>query len=80
MSNGSCTATAAATVTVFASPVAQITGSATFCAGGNTTLDAGAGYASYLWTPGNQNTQTITLSASGSPTVVVTDANGCTSS
>jgi hypothetical protein len=80
VSNGSCTATAAATVTVFASPTAQITGSATFCAGGNTTLDAGAGYASYLWTPGNQNTQTITLSASGSPTVVVTDANGCTAS
>jgi hypothetical protein len=80
VSNGSCTATATATVTVFASPVAQITGSATFCAGGNTTLDAGAGYASYLWTPGNQNTQTITLSASGSPTVVVTDANGCTAS
>ncbi|MBK9461390.1 MAG: hypothetical protein IPN94_18695 [Sphingobacteriales bacterium] len=61
-------------------PGTQITGSATFCAGGNTTLDAGAGYASYLWTPGNQNTQTITLSASGSPTVVVTDANGCTAS
>ena len=42
------------------------------------TLDAGAGYASYLWSPGGATTQTIAVTTSGSYTVTVTDGNGCT--
>jgi len=47
------------------------------CAGGSATLDAGSGYSSYVWSPSG-NTQTLSVSAAGTYTVVVTDANGCT--
>jgi len=46
------------------------------CAGGSATLDAGA-YSTYTWSPSG-NTQTISVSAAGTYTVVVTDVNGCT--
>jgi uncharacterized repeat protein (TIGR03803 family) len=60
-------------------PPPQITpsGPTTFCQGGSVTLDAGAGYASYLWSPNGETTQTIVVTASGSYSVTVTDANGC---
>ncbi len=41
------------------------------------TLDAGAGYASYLWST-TDTTQTINATATGTYAVMVTDANGCT--
>jgi hypothetical protein len=41
------------------------------------TLDAGAGYASYLWSPGSETTQTIDVTTGGTYGVTVTDANGC---
>lgn len=41
-------------------------------------LDAGAGFAGYLWSPGGQSTQTIDVTDSGTYSVTVTDANGCT--
>jgi hypothetical protein len=41
------------------------------------TLDAGAGFASYVWCDGSTS-QTVTLTASGSCDVLVTDSNGCT--
>ena len=46
------------------------------CAGGNITLDAGNAGSTYLWL----QVQTITVSASGNYSVVVTDANGCSAS
>jgi hypothetical protein len=52
-------------------------GPTTFGQGASVTLDAGAGYSSYLWSPGGQTTQTIVVTASGSYSVTVTDANGC---
>lgn len=57
----------------------QIAGSLTFCPGSSTTLDAGAGYAVYLWSTG-QNTRAITVTTPGLFSVTVTDANGCTGS
>jgi hypothetical protein len=48
-----------------------------FCKGGSATLDAGAGFAGYLWSTG-ERTRTIVATREGSYTVTVTDANGCT--
>jgi gliding motility-associated-like protein len=52
-----------------------ITGVTTFCLGGSTTLDAGSGYSDYFWS-NLQNTQTITVTASGDYSVTVTQG-GC---
>ena len=74
-----CKNTASIT-TVFATlatPV--ITGNLSFCTGGNTVLDAGAGYSSYSWSTG-ATTRTITVSTAGNFSVTVTNAGGCTAS
>jgi hypothetical protein len=67
------------TVTVNALPTATITagGPTTFCAGGSVTLTASAN-SSYLWSPGNQTTQSVTVNSSGTYSVRVTNAAGCT--
>jgi large repetitive protein len=73
-----CSATSAATsVTVDALPVATVSasGPTTFCAGGSVTLTASAG-SSYLWSNG-AITPSIAVSAAGSYSVTVTNANGC---
>jgi hypothetical protein len=76
-----CSATSAATsVTVNpapATPVIAASGSTALCPGASVTLTAPAGY-SYLWSNG-ANTQAITVSAAGSYSVTVTNANGCSS-
>lgn len=46
------------------------------CEGETATLDAGAGFASYIWSTGEQ-TQTITSDTAGTFSVTVTDANQC---
>ncbi len=73
-----CNATSApTTVTVNANPTASITagGPTTFCTGGSVTLTASSG-SSYLWSNG-ATTSSITVNASGSYSVTVTNANGC---
>ena len=47
-----------------------------FCIGGSVTLDAGPGYASYLWSSGS-TTQIVNVIESGEYTVIVLDGNGC---
>lgn len=47
------------------------------CGSDPITLDAGPGYKSYLWGPGGQTTQTITLSKSGIYTIAVVNNDGC---
>lgn len=64
-------------VTVNPLPAATITagGPTTFCTGGSVTLTANAA-SSYRWST-SASTQSIVVSASGSYSVTVTDANGC---
>ncbi|MCB9185743.1 MAG: tandem-95 repeat protein [Flavobacteriales bacterium] len=56
-------------------PTVSPIGSTTFCNGGSVTLTTGS-YATYLWSTG-ATTQSITVTASGSYSVSVTDGNGC---
>lgn len=72
---GACQADTSVTLVVVPLPTPNITGLSSSC--GCTTLDAGAGYTSYLWSNG-ANTQTVNICSSGTYTVTVTNANGCT--
>lgn len=54
-----------------------ISGATSFCSGGNTVLNAGSGYASYLWSNG-ATTQQITANGGGNYSVTVSVAPGCT--
>ena len=69
-----CTATTTVVVTVHPNPIVQITGPDVLCMG-SATLDAGIGL-SYTWSSG-QSTQKITVTASGTYSVILTDNNGC---
>jgi uncharacterized repeat protein (TIGR01451 family) len=74
-----CSASAQATVTVNPNPPTPAitpSGPTTFCAGGSVTLSAPGGYAGYSWSNG-ATTAAINVTASGTFTVTVTDANGC---
>lgn len=76
--NGCSASSAGTTVTVNplpATPVISPGGSTTFCQGGNVTLTSTSG-TTYLWNTG-ATTQAISAIASGSYTVRVTNANGC---
>ncbi|MBK9462345.1 MAG: T9SS type A sorting domain-containing protein [Sphingobacteriales bacterium] len=76
-SNG-CVATASTTVIVNAKPTVTIaaSGPLSFCAGGSVTLTAGGGNA-YNWSNGS-TTAFTTIAISGTYTVTVTNAAGCT--
>lgn len=65
-------------ITVNPNPTATITpaGPTTFCEGGSVTLNANAA-TSYLWNNG-ATSSSIVADASGSYSVTITDANGCT--
>lgn len=55
----------------------QIQGDAILCAGQTQTLSVSGGpYGSYLWSPGNQTSPTLTINSGGSYTVTVT-SSGC---
>lgn len=76
--NGCSNFSAKKTVVVNANPVPVITpsGPTTFCDGGTVSLNAGA-FTTYLWSNG-ASIQTIIADTSGTFTVTVTNANGCT--
>jgi hypothetical protein len=58
-------------------PAPTITGPSSICSGVTGTLDAGAGYSSYLWS-NSSSTQTIPVTTAGTYTVTVSNASGCT--
>ncbi|HEU4717632.1 MAG TPA: hypothetical protein VFU15_07355, partial [Bacteroidia bacterium] len=66
-------------VTVNPSPAADAGANTTVCTGACTTL-TGSGGVSYVWQPGNLNTQSINACPVATTTysLTVTDANGCT--
>ncbi len=76
-SNG-CTGTVTTPVTVNALPVADAGADQDICIGSSATLTASGG-TSYLWTPGNGTTSSISVNpaANNTYTVTVTNANGC---
>jgi len=76
---GGCTGTDQVTVQVSTNPTPTITGNTNICAGSSTTLDAGNGYSSYLWS-NNAQTQTITVNTAGDFSVTVTNSDGCSGS
>ncbi|MBI4945829.1 MAG: hypothetical protein HY840_05440, partial [Bacteroidetes bacterium] len=79
--SGGCIAKDSVTLISPSTPTPTITGGPlAFCQGSSITLDAGSGYASYAWLPGNQTSQTITVTTSGTFSVTVTNASGCTGS
>lgn len=75
--NGCQSLPATTTLNVFPEPQINITGQHIICTGFTTTLDAGPGYASYLWN-NNSTSQTLVVSSTGIYTVTATDNNGCT--
>ncbi|MGB0930625.1 MAG: hypothetical protein ACPGVB_07610, partial [Chitinophagales bacterium] len=74
-----CTGVEEVTVIVFDNPEPNISGSSTFCTGGNTTLDAGEGFSEYLWNTG-ATSRMITVNTADTYSVEVKSDNGCVGS
>ena len=77
-SANNCTVKDTIVVTENALPVVDLGNDLSYCEGStfSTTLDAQNAGASYLWTDNSTN-QTLTVTAAGTYSVVVTDANSC---
>lgn len=79
--NGCTSVSAISAVTVNANPpmpVITSSGPTTICSGNSVTLTSSAASGN-LWSPGGQNTQSITASSAGNYSVTVTNASGCSS-
>ncbi|HEU4887522.1 MAG TPA: hypothetical protein VFV49_06530, partial [Thermoanaerobaculia bacterium] len=76
VTSGSCTTSGNTTVPITATPVVTITGPTSVCTNTPFTLDAGAGFSSYLWSNG-ATSQTITVTQTNASQVYsVTVSNG----
>jgi hypothetical protein len=71
-----CSGSATATVNIPLQPQVGINGQNQICEGESTVLTASAGFANYLWSNGQQN-PSITVTATDTYSVTVTDFDGC---
>jgi len=74
-----CSSADSIKIDLYNSPSIFIGNDTTIAQGSSLQLSAGTGYSKYLWN-GGQTSQTISVDKSGTYSVVVTDANGCTGS
>ncbi|HZV13335.1 MAG TPA: T9SS type A sorting domain-containing protein, partial [Candidatus Kapabacteria bacterium] len=76
---GSCSGSATENVSIGSgvSPTITASGALSFCTGDSVTLTAPNGFATYRWSDG-ETTQSIIVKVSGTYTVTVTAAGGCT--
>src|SRR5690606_10493411 len=77
LTNGQCTTRDSVHIYTRPEPEVKLGPAFISCAQTSITLDAGNPGATYLWQPGGQTTQTITVNTSGVYSVLVT-AGGCT--
>ena len=71
-----CSASTSVSTGEYTPPAPFISGSLSLCYGSATVLDAGEGYASYLWSTG-EITNAIVVDTADTFTVTVTDDHGC---
>ena len=74
-----CTGQNSIAVTAQPEPTPMITGPSEICPGASATLNAGAGYSSYLWSDATGG-PTINVSSQGNYSVTVTNSAGCQAS
>ncbi len=67
------------TIGINSNPSLTITGANSFCEGSSVDIRTNSGYDSYLWND-NSSDPALTINTSGTYSIVVTDANGCTGS
>ena len=75
-SNLGCTATATYNYVAPPTPAVNITSTGTLCSGNTITLDAGAGFTTYLWDDASTS-QTRVITTAGTYYVTVTNGQGC---
>ena len=75
----SCEGTDQYIFTNFTMPIINLGANDTLCDGGLIGLDAGAGFATYLWSDGTTN-QTASFTATTDAWAKITDGNGCKAS
>ena len=77
VSNGPCSSTTVAAVTVNSAPSVSISGTTSICNGQSTTLTASGG-GTYVWNPGGATTTSISVSPTIATSYTVTaTTNGC---
>lgn len=76
-SNDGCTGETSVEVATANSPIPQIIGNPSICAGTATSLTTQTDYQSYVWSTG-ETTETIAANSAGTFLVTVTNAAGCT--
>ncbi len=74
--NNGCAGSGSAAITESTSLSPVITGSNAFCENGITTLNAGSGFNTYLWSDGSMN-QNLVVNTTGIYAVTVSDTQGC---
>lgn len=76
-SNGMCLLSDSVYVSHYPENPIDLGNDTLFCAGSSLLIDAGTGYQTYLWQPGNVLGQSLTITAPGIYYITVSDDNEC---